>query len=79
ESVLKIVARIIEELLIDKENYKVYTDHLDTFCIVAQNEDRNKFIKNIDEISKTIAKVTIEIKSRELYDQLTYVFSFQIK
>ncbi|MCG3665304.1 EAL domain-containing protein [Aliarcobacter butzleri] len=79
DSVLKIVARKIEELLIDKENYKVYRDHSDTFCIVAENEDRDKFIKNIDEISKTIAKVPIVIKSRELYVQLSYVFSFESK
>ncbi|MCT7552097.1 EAL domain-containing protein [Aliarcobacter butzleri] len=79
DSVLKIVARKIEELLIDKENYKVYRDHSDTFCIVAQNEDRDKFIKNIDEISKTIGKVPIVIKSRELYVQLSYVFSFESK
>ncbi|MFX4154103.1 EAL domain-containing protein [Aliarcobacter butzleri] len=79
DNVLKIVARKIEELLIDKENYRVYRDHSDTFCIVAQNEDRDKFIKNIDEISKTIAKVPIVIKSRELYVQLSYVFSFESK
>ncbi|WP_323591653.1 EAL domain-containing protein [Aliarcobacter butzleri] len=79
DSVLKIVARKIEELLIDKENYKVYRDHSDTFCIVAENEDRDKFIKNIDEISKTIGKVPIVIKSRELYVQLSYVFSFESK
>lgn len=79
DNVLKIVARKIEELLIDKENYKVYRDHSDTFCIVAQNEDRDKFIKNIDEISKTIGKVPIVIKSRELYVQLSYVFSFEAK
>lgn len=79
DNVLKIVARKIEKLLIDKENYKVYRDHSDTFCIVAQNEDRDKFIKNIDEISKTIAKVPIVIKSRELYVQLSYVFSFESK
>ena len=79
DNVLKIVARKIEELLIDKENYKVYRDHSDTFCIVAENEDRDKFIKNVDEISKTIAKVPIVIKSRELYVQLSYVFSFESK
>ena len=79
DNVLKIVARKIEELLIDKENYKVYRDHSDTFCIVAENEDRDKFIKNIDEIAKTIAKVPIVIKSRELYVQLSYVFSFESK
>ncbi|WP_323589592.1 EAL domain-containing protein [Aliarcobacter butzleri] len=79
DNVLKIVARKIEELLIDKENYKVYRDHSDTFCIVAQNEDRDKFIKNIDEISKTIGKVPIVIKSRELYVQLSYIFSFESK
>ncbi|MFY4805771.1 EAL domain-containing protein [Aliarcobacter butzleri] len=79
DSVLKIVARKIEELLIDKENYKVYRDHSDTFCIVAENEDRDKFIKNIDEISKIIGKVPIVIKSRELYVQLSYVFSFESK
>ncbi|WP_323589188.1 bifunctional diguanylate cyclase/phosphodiesterase [Aliarcobacter butzleri] len=79
DNVLKIVARKIEKLLIDKENYKVYRDHSDTFCIVAENEDRDKFIKNIDEISKTIAKVPIVIKSRELYVQLSYVFSFESK
>lgn len=79
DNVLKIVARKIEELLIDKENYRVYRDHSDTFCIVAQNEDRDKFIKNIDEISKTIGKVPIVIKSRELYVQLSYVFSFESK
>lgn len=79
DNVLKIVARKIEKLLIDKENYKVYRDHSDTFCIVAENEDRDKFIKNVDEISKTIAKVPIVIKSRELYVQLSYVFSFESK
>ncbi|MDN5101714.1 EAL domain-containing protein [Aliarcobacter butzleri] len=79
DNVLKIVARKIEKLLIDKENYKVYRDHSDTFCIVAENEDRDKFIKNIDEISKTIRKVPIVIKSRELYVQLSYVFSFESK
>ncbi|KLE04110.1 bifunctional diguanylate cyclase/phosphodiesterase [Aliarcobacter butzleri] len=79
DNVLKIVARKIEKLLIDKENYKVYRDHSDTFCIVAENEDRDKFIKNIDEIAKTIAKVPIVIKSRELYVQLSYVFSFESK
>lgn len=79
DNVLKIVARKIEELLIDKENYKVYRDHSDTFCIVAENEDRDKFIKNINEISKTIGKVPIVIKSRELYVQLSYVFSFESK
>lgn len=79
DSVLKIVARKIEELLIDKENYAIYRDHSDVFCIIAENEDKDKFLKNIEYISKTIGKVSISIKGRELYIQLSYVFSFEPK
>lgn len=77
--VLKLVTQKISELLKDQNNYELYRDYSDIFCIVAQDEPRDKFIKNVENLVKTIFKTPILLRGREIFIQLSYVFSFEPK
>ena len=49
------LAKRIEELVIKKPKYGVYRLTSDVFAILASNEQKSDFIKNIKEISKIIS------------------------
>lgn len=79
DNVLKIVTQKINELLIGKDNYELYRDYSDIFCIVSQNETRDDFIKNIEDVAKIVFKTPILVRGKEIFVQLSYVFSFEPK
>ncbi len=61
------LAKRIEELVIKKPKYGVYRLTSDVFAILASNEQKSDFIKNIKEISKIISSKAIRAKGREKY------------
>ncbi|QNM87683.1 bifunctional diguanylate cyclase/phosphodiesterase [Aliarcobacter cryaerophilus] len=77
--ILKLVAKRIEELVIKKRNYSVYRLTSDVFAILASNESKVDFIKNIKEISKIISSKAIRAKGREVFVSINYTFSFEPK
>ena len=77
--ILKLVAKRIEELVIKKRNYSVYRLTSDVFAILASNESKIDFIKNIKEISKIISSKAIRAKGREVFVSINYTFSFEPK
>ena len=77
--ILKLVAKRIEELVIKKPNYSVYRLTSDVFAILASNESKIDFMKNIKEISKIISSKAIRAKGREVFVSINYTFSFEPK
>ena len=77
--ILKLVAKRIEELVIKKPSYGVYRLTSDVFAILASNEQKSDFIKNIEEISKIISSKAVRAKGREIFVSLNYSFSFEPK
>ena len=77
--ILKLVAKRIEELVIKKPKYGVYRLTSDVFAILASNEQKSDFIKNIEEISKIISSKAVRAKGREIFVSLNYSFSFEPK
>ena len=77
--ILKLVAKRIEELVIKKPNYSVYRLTSDVFAILASNESKIDFMKNIKEISKIISSKAIIAKGREVFVSINYTFSFEPK
>ncbi|MCT7513763.1 bifunctional diguanylate cyclase/phosphodiesterase [Aliarcobacter cryaerophilus] len=77
--ILKLVAKRIEELVIKKPSYSVYRLTSDVFAILASNESKIDFIKNIKEISKIISSKAIRAKGREVFVSINYTFSFEPK
>ena len=77
--ILKLVAKRIEELVIKKPKYGVYRLTSDVFAILASNEQKSDFIKNIEEISKIISSKAVRAKSREIFVSINYSFSFEPK
>ena len=73
------VAKRIEELVIKKPNYSVYRLTSDVFAILASNESKIDFMKNIKEISKIISSKAIRAKGREVFVSINYTFSFEPK
>ncbi len=73
------VAKRIEELVIKKPSYSVYRLTSDVFAILASNESKIDFIKNIKEISKIISSKAIRAKGREVFVSINYSFSFEPK
>ena len=57
------LAKRIEELVIKKPKYGVYRLTSDVFAILASNEQKSDFIKNIEEISKIISSTFAHKKS----------------
>ena len=77
--ILKLVAKRIEELVIKKPKYGIYRLTSDVFAILASNESKIDFIKNIKEISKIISSKAVRAKGREIFVSLNYSFSFEPK
>ena len=77
--ILKLLAKRIEELVIKKPKYAVYRLTSDVFAILASNEQKSDFIKNIEEISKIISSKAVRAKGREIFVSLNYSFSFEPK
>ena len=77
--ILKLVAKRIEELVVKKPKYGVYRLTSDVFAILASNEQKSDFIKNIEEISKIISSKAVRAKGREIFVSLNYSFSFEPK
>ncbi|WP_066167594.1 bifunctional diguanylate cyclase/phosphodiesterase [Aliarcobacter cryaerophilus] len=77
--ILKLVAKRIEELVIKKSNYSVYRLTSDVFAILASNESKIDFMKNVKEISKIISSKAIRAKGREVFVSINYTFSFEPK
>ncbi|PRM89297.1 EAL domain-containing protein [Aliarcobacter cryaerophilus] len=77
--ILKLVAKRIEELVIKKSNFSVYRLTSDVFAILASNESKIDFMKNVKEISKIISSKAIRAKGREVFVSINYTFSFEPK
>jgi PAS domain S-box-containing protein/diguanylate cyclase (GGDEF)-like protein len=77
--ILKLVAKRIEELVIKKPSYSVYRLTSDVFAILASNESKIDFMKNVKEISKIISSKAIRAKGREVFVSINYTFSFEPK
>ena len=77
--ILKLVAKRIEELVIKKPKYAVYRLTSDVFAILASNESKIDFMKNVKEISKIISSKAVRAKGREIFVSLNYSFSFEPK
>lgn len=75
--VLKSVAKTIKELI--KKNYTMYRIYSDEFGILADNEDKAEFIKNIKLICNHLATYPIKIRNKEIYIQMSYSISFEEK
>ena len=78
DEVLQTLARMIKEFLFNK-NYILYRVHSDEFAILADNEKKENFIKNIKYISEHISSQPLMINDKELYIQTTYSISFEEK
>ena len=78
DEVLQTLARMIKEFLFNK-NYILYRVHSDEFAILADDETKENFIKNIKHISENISSQPLMINDKELYIQTTYSISFEEK
>ena len=78
DEVLQTLARMIKEFLFNT-NYILYRVHSDEFAILADNEKKENFIKNIKYISEHISSQPLMINDKELYIQTTYSISFEEK
>ncbi|WP_129075601.1 bifunctional diguanylate cyclase/phosphodiesterase [Aliarcobacter trophiarum] len=77
--ILKLVAKRIEELVIKKTKYSVYRLTSDVFAILASDEEKSSFMRNIEEISKIISSKAVRAKGREIFVSLNFSFSFEPK
>jgi diguanylate cyclase (GGDEF)-like protein len=78
DEVLQTLASMIKEFLFNI-NYILYRVHSDEFAILADNETKENFIKNIKYISESISSHPLVINDKELYIQTTYSISFEEK
>ena len=77
DEVLKIVAGIFRKYIGNK--YSLYRIYSDEFAILADNEDREHFIRFIKFICDSISSTPLLIKNKEIYIQMAFSLSFEEK
>ena len=79
DTFLKLVAKEIEKLIKEFNNYKLYRVNSDVFAILSNNEDKDTFIFNIGKIIKSMSKRYFNANKKQLYIGFNYYFSFEEK
>ncbi|OCL83668.1 EAL domain-containing protein [Arcobacter porcinus] len=79
DTFLKLVAKEIEKLIKEFNNYKLYRVNSDVFAILVDNEDRNIFVENIEKIVRDMSKKYFSANKKQLYIRFNYYFSFEEK
>ena len=77
DEVLSTIAKIFKEHTGNK--YSLYRIYSDEFAILAQNDDKEHFIKFIKHIVDSISSSPLNIKGKEIYIQMSYSISFEEK
>ena len=77
DEILVTVAKIIKEHTGNK--YLLYRIYSDEFAILANNENKEHFIKFMKYIIDNISSTPLNIKGKEIYIQMTYSISFEDK
>ncbi|WP_235826966.1 bifunctional diguanylate cyclase/phosphodiesterase [Aliarcobacter vitoriensis] len=79
DNILRLIAKTIEDLFINKKNYEVYRLTADIFAILSVNVDQNEFIKEVSKATKKLTEKPFSARGREIYLQLNQSFSFESK
>ena len=79
DNILKLIARKVEDLFLNDDNYEVYRLTSDVFAVLATNVTKDEFLTRIDDILKKITEKPFNAKGREIYIQLSSCFSFEPK
>lgn len=77
DEILKIVAKTFRKFMGNK--YSLYRIYSDEFAILADNEDKEHFIRFIKQISDSLSLNPLKIKGKEIYIQISYSISFEEK
>ena len=77
DEVLRIISKEFRKFIGNK--YSLYRIYSDEFAILADNEDREHFIKFIKLITDWISSTPLLIKGKEIYIQMAYSLSFEEK
>ena len=77
DEVLRIVAKTFRKFIGNK--YSLYRIYSDEFAILADNEDKEHFIRFIKQISDSLSLNPLRIKGKEIYIQISYSISFEEK
>lgn len=77
DEVLKAVAKNIKKVI--PSNYNLYRIYSDEFAILADNENKERFIEIVKFVNEFISSRPMEIQKKELYIQLSYSISFEDK
>ncbi len=77
DEVLKIVVKNIKKVI--PSNYNLYRIYSDEFAILADNENKERFIEIVKFVNEFISSRPLEINKKELYIQLSYSISFEDK
>ncbi|MDD2895733.1 MAG: EAL domain-containing protein [Aliarcobacter sp.] len=77
DEVLKIVANEFRKFMGNK--YSLYRIYSDEFAILADNEDREHFIRFIKLIVDFVSSSPLLIKGKEIYVQMSFSLSFEEK
>ena len=77
DEVLKIVVKNIKKVI--PSSYNLYRIYSDEFAILADNENKERFIEIVKFVNEFISSRPLEINKKELYIQLSYSISFEDK
>ncbi|QKF78063.1 GGDEF domain-containing phosphodiesterase [Arcobacter defluvii] len=77
DEVLRIVAKTFRKFIGNK--YSLYRIYSDEFAILADNEDKEHFLRFIKQISDSLSLNPLKIKGKEIYIQISYSISFEEK
>lgn len=77
DEVLRIISKEFRKFIGNK--YSLYRIYSDEFAILADNEDREHFIRFIKLITDWISSTPILIRGKEIYIQMAYSLSFEEK
>ena len=77
DEVLRIISKEFRKFMGNK--YSLYRIYSDEFAILADNEDREHFIRFVKLITDWISSTPLLIKGKEIYIQMAYSLSFEEK
>lgn len=77
DEVLRIISKEFRKFMGNK--YSLYRIYSDEFAILADNEDREHFIRFVKLITDWISSTPLLIKGKEIYIQMSFSLSFEEK